>query len=113
MKKANRETDSPVLLLQIELPLCRARQIVLQHADFDASAGCVLFSCSLGTGWGIAHALHVDAINRDVMREHQIPSHGLRHLLRTSNSRLPASGSEAAHFNDVAALIFQGGGHLV
>ena len=47
------------------------------------------------------------------MADHQIPHHRLRHLLRAGNRRLSVTRRKPAHFDDVAALIFQRSRHLV
>ena len=58
-------------------------QVILQQADFDAAAVDVLGLRSIiRRRGGVAHADKVDAVDRNVVVEHQVAHHGLGHLLR-------------------------------
>src|SRR5581483_8427641 len=90
-------------------------EIVLQKADLDAAAREALGLRILiaGRKRGIAHSDEVDAIDRDVMVEHEVADNGLGHLLRSRDGSLALAGREALDFDDVAALTLDAAGHLV
>ena len=87
-------------------------QVVLQQADFHAAAGGV-FRLSFFRDRSVAHAYHIDAVDRNLMIEHQVADDRVGHLLRSSNRRLAAAGGEALHLDDVAMLILQRSSHFI
>lgn len=61
--------DSPGLKL---LRFCGADQIVLEHADFDASAGALLRWLRQSRHRAVSHAQHVNAIHGNLVRKHKV-----------------------------------------
>src|SRR5882672_3001967 len=47
------------------------------------------------------------------MIEHEVADHGIGHLLRVADGGLSVTGREALHFDHIAALVLQSGGHAV
>src|ERR1017187_4535144 len=80
-------------------------QIVLQQTDFHASPAAMFRHGSIRAGhWRISHAHHINPVDRNLVAQHQIPHHRVRHLLRTGNGSLTAARSKSEYFDDVAAI---------
>src|SRR5713226_9520099 len=92
-------------------------QIVLQEADFHApttDALVLAFLISVSRlNRSIAHTDHENPVHRNVVVEHEVAHHGIRHLLRSSDRGLTTARGEALHFDDVAALVLQWGGYVI
>src|SRR5579864_6819375 len=89
-------------------------EVILQQADFDAAAVDALGLRSIiRRDRGVAHADEIDAVDRDLMRQHQVANYGLGHLLRGGDCGLAFAGRESLNLEDVAALTLHAGGHLV
>ena len=66
-------------------------QIVLQEADFNTTASGALrlgLASRCGLCRGITHTDEVNAINRNVMIQHQVPHYRLGHFLRVGDGGL-------------------------
>src|ERR1700722_7347609 len=88
-------------------------QVVLQQADFDAATADVLGAGVVGRRGRIAHADEIDAIDRNLVGENEIAHNRLSHFLRAGDGSLSLAGRESLDFEDVSALTFDGGCHLV
>src|SRR5271169_1854340 len=92
-------------------------QIVLQKAYFYApTAGSLGLGLVIGVRArhrSIAHAYHVNPVDRYVVVQHEVSHHGIRHLLRGGNGGLAVAGGEALHFDNVAALALQRSRHII
>src|SRR5712692_934818 len=92
-------------------------QIVLQEADFHAATTDALVLAFLSSvsrlNRSITHADHENPVHRNVVVEHEVAHHGIRHLLRSSDRGLTTARGEALHFDDVAALVLQWGGYVI
>src|SRR5208282_4227470 len=77
-------------------------QIVLQQADFNTAAADALGLRGLIRGDGrVAHADEVDAVDRNLVGEHEVAHDRLGNLLRVGDGSLSLAGREALHFEDV------------
>src|SRR5579863_6761933 len=86
-------------------------EVVLQQADFDAATADML--AVVIRSRGIAHADEIDAVDRDLMVEHEVANHRLGHFLRGGDGGLTLAGREALDFEDVTALTLDRGRHGV
>ena len=88
-------------------------QVILQEADFNAATGDALGLCFTRRDWGIAHADQINPVDGNVVVQRQVADDRLSHLLRSRDGHLSVAGCETLHFDYVAALILQRGGHFI
>src|SRR5580765_8100896 len=73
------------------LPLCRCHHIVLQDVNLAAGTPRAVY---FPGPRAVAHAHHINPVHRDVMSEHQVAHHGVRHLLRAAERGLALAGEK-------------------
>ena len=93
---------------------CQLVDTVLEQADFHPISVSGLGVVAVRRRQlGIAQAHHENAVHRNVILFHQVTDHRIRHGLRTLDTGLATRRREALHFDDVALLVLQVGGHVV